>query len=80
MNLRKRSLTTFDIVTCQDFHAKLTADFDDFAKEEDSGRVALNCAITAYHLHESAGAIDLRRTTLSGRSSASATRNLSLFC
>ena len=42
----------FDIITCRDFHAKLKADFDDFAKEEDSTRLALNCAITAYHLHE----------------------------
>ncbi len=31
---------------------KLKVDFDDFANEEDSARLALNCAITAYHLHE----------------------------
>jgi hypothetical protein len=42
----------FDIITCRDFHAKLKADFEEFGKEEDSARLALNCAITAYHLHE----------------------------
>jgi hypothetical protein len=42
----------FDITTCWDFHRKVKADFDDFAKEQDSARLALNCIITAYHLHE----------------------------
>jgi hypothetical protein len=42
----------FDIITCRDFHTKLKADFDDFAKEEDSARLALNRGVTAYHLHE----------------------------
>jgi hypothetical protein len=42
----------FNITTCRDFHSKLSADFDDFAKEQDSARLALNCIITAYHLHE----------------------------
>ena len=42
----------FDITTYRDFHAKLKADFDDFVKEPDSARLALNCIITAYHLHE----------------------------
>jgi hypothetical protein len=42
----------FDITTCRDFHRKLKADSEDFAKEQDSGRLALNCIITAYHLHE----------------------------
>jgi hypothetical protein len=42
----------FDIVTSRDFLAKLEADFDDFKKEPHSARLALNCAITAYHLHE----------------------------
>jgi hypothetical protein len=66
----------FDIITCRDFHTKLKADFDDFAKEEDSARLALNYGVTAYHLHEWVWAIGLRRTTLFGRNSASATRNL----
>ena len=42
----------FDITTCRDFYRKLKADSEDFAKEQDSGRLALNCIITAYHLHE----------------------------
>jgi hypothetical protein len=42
----------FDIVTCRDFLAKLNADFDDFLKQQDSARLALNCIVTAYHLHE----------------------------
>lgn len=42
----------FDIETCRDFHKKLNADFDDFVKEQDSARLAMNCVITAYHLHE----------------------------
>jgi len=42
----------FDIITCRDFHRKLKADFEDFSKEQDSARLALNCIITAYHLHE----------------------------
>jgi hypothetical protein len=42
----------FDIATARDFHAKLKADFDDFAREPGSARLALNCIITAYHLHE----------------------------
>jgi hypothetical protein len=42
----------FDIITSHDFLEKLEADFDDFMKEPHSARHALNCAITAYHLHE----------------------------
>lgn len=42
----------FDIITAGDFLEKLEADFDDFMKEPHSARHALNCAITAYHLHE----------------------------
>jgi hypothetical protein len=42
----------FDIVTSRDYLAKLEADFADFMKEPGSSRLALNCAITAYHLHE----------------------------
>jgi hypothetical protein len=43
---------TFDITTSRDFLAKLEADFADYMKEPDSARLALNCAITAYHLHD----------------------------
>lgn len=42
----------FDIITSRNFLAKLEADWDDFNKEPHSARLALNCAITAYHLHE----------------------------
>ncbi|HKN10431.1 MAG TPA: hypothetical protein VJ376_13240 [Pseudomonadota bacterium] len=42
----------FDIITSRDFLAKLEADFADYAKEPGSGRLALNCAMTAYHMHE----------------------------
>ena len=42
----------FDITTSRDFLTKLEADFDDFMREPHSARLALNCAITAYHLHE----------------------------
>jgi hypothetical protein len=42
----------FDIKTADDFYAVLVADFDDFMDEPHSGRRALHCAITAYHLHE----------------------------
>ena len=42
----------FNITTCRDFYEKLKADFADFAEAQDSARLALNCIITAYHLHE----------------------------
>jgi hypothetical protein len=42
----------FDITTSRDFLEKLEADFDDFMKEPNAARLALNCALTAYHLHE----------------------------
>jgi hypothetical protein len=42
----------FDITTSSHFLWKLEADFDDYMKEPESARLALNCAITAYHLHE----------------------------
>jgi hypothetical protein len=42
----------FDILSSHDFLQKLESDFDDFIKESHSTRLALNCAITAYHLHE----------------------------
>ena len=42
----------FGIDTSRDLLAKLEADFADYAKEPASGRLALNCAMTAYHMHE----------------------------
>ncbi len=42
----------FDIVTSRDFLSKLEADYTDFKDRTDSARHALNCIITAYHLHE----------------------------
>jgi hypothetical protein len=42
----------FSIDTSRDFLAKLEADFADFEKQPGSGRLALNCAMTAYHMHE----------------------------
>ncbi len=42
----------FDIITSQDFLTKLEADYADFKAQPDSTRHALNCIMTAYHLHE----------------------------
>lgn len=42
----------FDIITSRDFMNKLEADYLDFKAEPDSARLALNCIITVYHLHE----------------------------
>ncbi|MGH7039187.1 MAG: hypothetical protein ACREFK_04150 [Stellaceae bacterium] len=42
----------FDIITSRDFLEKLEADFEDFRKNPHSARLALNCAITAFHFHE----------------------------
>jgi hypothetical protein len=41
----------FDIITSRDFLGKLEADYKDFKAQSDSARYALNCIITAYHLH-----------------------------
>lgn len=42
----------FDIITSEDFLGKLEADYADFKAQPDSTRHALNCIMTAYHLHE----------------------------
>lgn len=42
----------FDIQTAKDFLQKLLDDHADFKKQPDSARLALNCALTAYHMHE----------------------------
>jgi hypothetical protein len=42
----------FDINNSRDFYAKLLADFDDFMESADSARHAMNCAITAHHVHD----------------------------
>jgi hypothetical protein len=44
--------TIFDIITSHDFFHKLEADYKNFKAQPDSARHALNCIITAYHLHE----------------------------
>jgi hypothetical protein len=40
----------FDIVNARDFYQKLLEDFDDFMRQPDSARHAMNCAITAHHM------------------------------
>jgi len=42
----------FDIKNSRDFLGKLLDDFADFQRDQSSARVAINCAITAYHMHE----------------------------
>jgi hypothetical protein len=42
----------FDLENSRDFYAKLLADFDDFMENTDSPRHAMNCAITAHHMHD----------------------------
>jgi hypothetical protein len=42
----------FDIKTSRDFYEKLLDDCYDFQQDESSARLAINCAITAYHMHE----------------------------
>jgi hypothetical protein len=42
----------FTIQTSRDFYEKLLAEFADFQREPASARFAINCAITAYHMHE----------------------------
>src|SRR3954447_19005776 len=42
----------FNITSSRDFLAKLEADFADYQGNPGSARLALNCAITAYHLHK----------------------------
>ena len=43
---------SFDIKTSKDFFNKLLADYDEFCSDTTSSRVALNCAMTAWHLTE----------------------------
>jgi hypothetical protein len=42
----------FDINNSRDFYQKLLSDFDDYMENVDSARHAMNCAITAYHMHD----------------------------
>jgi len=42
----------FDINNSRDFYAKLLADFDDYLENQNSARHAMNCAITAHHMHD----------------------------
>ncbi len=43
---------SFDIRNSKDFLGKLIADFDDYLKSDNSSRIALNCAMTSWHLTE----------------------------
>jgi hypothetical protein len=43
---------SFDIKDSIDFFKKLTEDHADFLKDKTSSRIALNCAMTAWHLTE----------------------------
>ena len=42
----------FDLKTSRDFYEKLLEDFADLQDSPESARLAINCAITAYHMHE----------------------------
>jgi hypothetical protein len=42
----------FDIKTSRDFYEKLLEDFADLQADSKSARLAINCAITVYHMHE----------------------------
>lgn len=43
---------SFNIKTTADFFQKLREDYEEFCKDKTSSRVALNCAMTAWHLTE----------------------------
>ena len=43
---------SFDIKTSVDFFNKLREDYGDFCANDTSSRIALNCAMTAWHLTE----------------------------
>ncbi|OJX28854.1 MAG: hypothetical protein BGO86_00180 [Chryseobacterium sp. 36-9] len=43
---------SFDIKTSDDFYNKLKEDYNEFCTKETSSRIALNCAMTAWHLSE----------------------------
>lgn len=43
---------TFAIVDSEDFYKMLVADFDDFCAEQTSSRLAIHCAVSAYHMAE----------------------------
>jgi hypothetical protein len=40
----------FDINNSCDFYQKMLEDFDDYMQQQDSARLAMNCAITAHHM------------------------------
>jgi hypothetical protein len=42
----------FYIKNSRDFYEKLLQEFDDFQQDQLSARHAINCAITAHHMHE----------------------------
>lgn len=44
------SRLSFDIKNSSDFFKKLLEDYNEFKKDDTSSRVAINCAMTAWHL------------------------------
>ena len=43
---------SFDIASSKDFYYKLIADYNDYKSDSTSSRLAINCAMTAWHLGE----------------------------
>ena len=43
---------SFDISTSKDFYHKLIEDYEDYKLDPTSSRLAINCAMTAWHLFE----------------------------
>lgn len=46
------NVLSFDIRTPKDFYNKLITDFEDYKKSDNSSRIALNCAMTSWHLSD----------------------------
>lgn len=42
----------FEIENSADYYAMLVTDFDEFMADPQSGRKAIHCAISAYHMHD----------------------------
>jgi hypothetical protein len=42
----------FDILNSREFYNKIIEDFQEFDREQSSARLAINCALSAYHLTE----------------------------
>jgi|SRR5680860_393645 len=46
------NILSFDLKTPKDFYNKLIEDYEDYKTSDNSSRIALNCAMTAWHLSE----------------------------